>query len=254
MRRLSGFLTTVALIAGMVGCGDGSVGEEAVTFADRNLEAEIREAIAIPQGPIYPSDLEGLSSLNATQRNIADLTGVEYCTSLTELDLSHNYYISDISALANLTHLTELCLHSNEIGDISALAHLTNLTELLLGYNRIGDVSPLADLTNLAVLSLQVNQISDISSLANLTNLTELYLASNQITDISALSGLVSLTSLYLAYNQISDIQPLVNNPSLSEGDYVDLLDNPLSVNSIDICIPELQARGVTVHYWNGGS
>jgi len=48
MARVSIFLVTVALVMGSVGCGDGSVGEEAVTFAHRNLEAVIREAIAIP--------------------------------------------------------------------------------------------------------------------------------------------------------------------------------------------------------------
>ncbi len=39
--------------------------EEAVIFADPNLEAAIREAIGKATGPIYPSDLEGLTSLSA---------------------------------------------------------------------------------------------------------------------------------------------------------------------------------------------
>ena len=138
MKRFSIFLTTVALIAWMVGCVQPTSPEEAVTFADHNLEAAIREAIAIPEGPIYASDLDGLTSLNATRKSIADLTGLECATSLIVLELESN---------------------------------------------------------------------------------------------------------------QISDISPLVDNEGLSEGDLVDLRLNPLSSDSINVYIPQLQARGVTVHY-----
>jgi hypothetical protein len=71
---------------------------DSVTFADPNLEATIREAIDIPERPIYPSNLKGLISFSATEKNIADLTGLEYCTNLTELDLGYNQ-VSDISPL-----------------------------------------------------------------------------------------------------------------------------------------------------------
>ena len=149
---------------------------------DANLEAAIREAIHKPEGPIYPSDLEGLTSLDAPERSIADLTGLEYCTGLTELWLSSN-------------------------------------------------------------------QISDILSLAGLTSLTSLIPSDNHISDISPLAGLTSLTRLELRSNQISDILPLVDNPGLGEGDTVDLRSNPLSSDSTDVYIPQLQARGVTVYY-----
>jgi len=41
----------------------------------------------------------------------------------------------------------------------------------------------------------------------------------------------------------------LVDNPELGEGDYVSLGNNPLSSDSIDIYIPQLRARDVTVEY-----
>jgi len=41
----------------------------------------------------------------------------------------------------------------------------------------------------------------------------------------------------------------LVENEGLGEGDEVNLTDNPLSDDSINIYIPELQARGVAVNY-----
>jgi Leucine-rich repeat (LRR) protein len=49
--------------------------------------------------------------------------------------------------------------------------------------------------------------------------------------------------------NQISDISPLVDNEGISEGDTVDLDENPLSSDSINIYIPQLEARGVNVDY-----
>ena len=42
--------------------------EEAVTFADPNLEAAIREAVGKPTDPVYLSDLDGLTSLSVSER------------------------------------------------------------------------------------------------------------------------------------------------------------------------------------------
>lgn len=133
---------------------------EAVAFADPNLEAAIREAIHIPERPIYRSDLAGLTSFSASARNISHLSGLEHCIDLTHLDLSHN---------------------------------------------QIGNISPVGNLTNLAYLQLDLNGISNIS--------------------------------------------PLVQNEGLGEGDAVYLRGNPLSWNSINVCIPALRGRGVTVVY-----
>ena len=58
---------------------------------------------------------------------------------------------------------------------------------------------------------------SDLESLITLPNL-----GGNNISDISALSGLTNLEKLYLS-------------------------DNPLSQNAINIHIPQLEARGVSV-------
>jgi uncharacterized repeat protein (TIGR02543 family) len=71
---------------------------DSVIFADPNLEAAIREAIGIPDRPIYPSDLEGLTSLSALEKGISDLAGLELCVDLTYLQLDLNQ-IGDISPL-----------------------------------------------------------------------------------------------------------------------------------------------------------
>jgi internalin A len=174
-------------------------------FPDENLEAAVREAIGKPEGALLISDLEGLTSLDASGGwNIADLTGLEHCTSLTELDLS---------------------------------------------WNQLSDLSPLSGLTSLTVLHLSWNQISDVSVLSGLTSLTELDLSDNQISDLTPLQELTNLTSLNLGGNQISDITPLVDNEGLSAWDTVDLRVNPLSAQSLNTSIPQLEARGVEVLY-----
>ena len=71
---------------------------ESVTFADPNLEAAIREAIGMPEGSIYPSDLEELTSLSASERGISDLAGLELCLYLMDLQLDLNQ-IGNISSL-----------------------------------------------------------------------------------------------------------------------------------------------------------
>jgi hypothetical protein len=186
-----------------------------VTFPDPNLEAAIREAIGKPSGPIYASDLVGLDTLFACNRSITNLTGIEYCTSLTVLDLRYNQ-ISDLSPLSGLTSLTGLILESNQISDLSPLSGLTSLTVLALDWNQISDLSPLSDLSSLTELYLDWNQISDLSPLSDLTSLIWLSLWSNQISDLSPLSGLTSLTGLILEYNQISDLSPLSGLTSLT--------------------------------------
>jgi len=244
--------------------------EDTCAFADANLEAAVREAIGKPQGPIYPSDLEDLVELNGSGKGISDLDGLECCTNLKELYLDANQ-ISNISPVASLTSLTDLDLGGNQISDISPLDGLTNLERLVLDWNQIDNLSPLANLTSLTLLDLDSNQISDISPLASLINLTvlglnyneitdidptdaltslgELRLYSNQISDVSVIADLGNLNYLDLGANQISDIFPLVANLGLSAGDTVYLGSNPLSDESENTYIPQLEERGVIVDY-----
>ena len=222
--------------------------DEVVVFVDPYLEAAVRQTIGILERPIYTWDMEQLTEFVAEWVPISDLSGLEYATHLRYLNLRGNQ-ISDIMPVTNLTNLTELSITYCPLSDISPLTSLINLTRLYLLWNLVSDIAPLANLTSLTHLTLVLNQISDISPLASLTSLTNLYLANNQISDISPLESLTCLSELALQLNQISDIYPLVQNAGLSTGDVVRLVGNPLNSDSINIYIPELEARGVTVYY-----
>ncbi len=137
----------------------------------------------------------GFTSLAANDREITNITGLEYATNLTELVLNGNN-ISDISALSGLTALTDLNLSDNNISDISVLSKLTALTRLDLSDNNISDISVLSKLTALTWLDLHGNKISNLDALVGLINLQILQLHSNRITDIGEFRKLTVLTSL----------------------------------------------------------
>ena len=215
------------------GGGTPSGGGDAVTIADDSLRAVIADSLGkAPDAPITREEMATLTSIEAPNKGIRNLTGLEHATDLRQLNLGVNDEwvnsndISDLSPLSNLTNLTHLWLRDNAISDIRALSNLTNLARLSLGGNSISDISALSNLTNLARLSLGGNSISDISALSNLTNLTSLRLGANSISDIRALSNLTNLTGLWLNVNNISDISALSNLINLT---HLWLNDNSIS-------------------------
>lgn len=168
--------------------------DKIVTFADPNLEAAVREAIAIPTGDIHQSNLKELTTLSANSEDIINLTGLEHCINLVELSLS-----------------------SNQISDLFPLAGLTSLAELDLGDNRITNIAPLSNLNSLTYLDLSTNEIDNVSALSSLTKLINLDLSDNLLNDVTPLFGLESLTKLRLAWNPISLISPIANLTKLAD-------------------------------------
>ena len=222
--------------------GDGSITN--VDVPDANLRAVIADSLGkASDAPISKVEMASLNRLEASDKNIRDLTGLEFAINLTWLDLGQRFgnsneisnlslsplsglislewldlssnSISDVSALSGLTSLRWLNLEETRISDVSALSGLTSLRWLDLYYNSISDVSALSGLTSLVDLDLSYNSISDVSTLSGLTSLVELNLLSNSISDVSTLSGLTSLESLGLDDNSISDVSALSGLTSL---------------------------------------
>ena len=167
---------------------------DAIEFADANLERAVREALDRPSGPLTAADLATLTVLNANDRGIQSLAGLEHATALQELYLRSNE-ITDVSPLASLTNLQRLSLWGNEVEDISPLASLTNLQRLSLWGNEVVDVSPLASLTKLYWLQLGDNSIADITPLASLTKLRWLSVVNNALSQHAAEQQLADLVA-----------------------------------------------------------
>ena len=192
-----------------------------VQIPDPNLRAAIAEELGkSPNAPITAEEMEGLGRLDARNRSIQDLTGLQFAINLrSRLDLRDNQ-ISNISPIAGLTELRELEINRNTISDISPVRGLTNLTLLVFKGNQISDISPIAGLINLQGLYISDNPISDISLVRGLINLTHFDLHETLVTDLSPVAGLINLEHLGFG-NNISDLSPLsglINLKRISAG------------------------------------
>ena len=181
--------------------------------------------------------------LNLSYNNLSDISGLADFVFAQSLQLNGNS-ISDIGPLSDLLQLTRLELANNKISDIGPLSDLLQLTHLELANNKVSDIGPLATLERLVYLNLGGNGISEIPSLSALESLRTLILADNAVSDIDALGEANGLAVLDLTGNRVTDISSLASLPSLSS---LHLLDNPLGADSVNIHLPELRSRGVTV-------
>jgi len=115
-----------------------------VNIPDKNLKLALRKATNMPLGVLTKSVLAKVSTLEAPDSGIADLTGLEHCTQLTTLDLRRNQ-IASIGPLEGLASLQYLDLGGNTIANIQPLGGLYALTFVSLWGkgNEILDFSPL---------------------------------------------------------------------------------------------------------------
>ena len=182
-----------------------------VEFHNDPLEAVVREAIQRPVGEIYHRHLRTMKVLDASNRRLTQLDGIELMPNLAELDLSGNR-LSDISALAGLAKLAKLNLRSNNVRDISPIAGLSALKYLNLYDNRnIDNIHPVEGLVNLKTLILANVPVGDqVEALSGLSRLEKLNLRNAGMDDISFLSDLKDLEYLNLYGNQgILSLAPL---------------------------------------------
>ena len=213
-----------------------------VHIPDPNLRASIAETLGVQV--IRASDMDKLTELRASSKNISDLTGLEHarnleklwikdnpqlddnpldlsplakCTNLVILD-TKGTRIADFSPIAGLTKLEWLWLQvDSAVNDMSSLASLTNLRELVFYGGDVVDISSLANMTELRKLTVKHNAVVDVSPLANLTKLEFLSLHNNRIADLSPLAALTNLSQLSISVNEIEDISPLAGLINLRE-------------------------------------
>ena len=199
------------------------------------------------------SDLSPLAELTKMKRldlcidfDVKDLTPLSGMTQLEELQLygtsnnNNNSGLTDLSALAGMTHLTSLRIDLGTVEDFSPLSGMTQLQELRMYGNFItDDLSFLRGLTELRTLNMVSSNGSegapvqeDLTDLSGLTKLTDLQLdapvadlhgleplvnlralqmygSNSTYTNVDALAGLTELTSLYLPYRVYNDSNPL---------------------------------------------
>ena len=109
-----------------------------VVIADGGLDAAIRDTLHKPTGPLTQQDLLTLTNLNASNRSIFSLEGLEFASNLVSLDLQSNF-LASASIPSTLTKLTTADLSFQFIGmrNCSFPNTLTNLSRVLVKINAL---------------------------------------------------------------------------------------------------------------------
>ena len=193
-----------------------------VEFDDPALAAAVHDALARERRGAPGADYRRITRLDAENRGIESLAGIEQLTNLEVLNVRGNP-IHDVSPIAALPRLRELNLRDTNTPDLAAarldeLAALPELRELNLRHNRgpshpespddharIRDIAVLAGFTRLEYLDLSDNHIDDIAPLASLTRLARLDLRDNRLEsdNLRALGALTELEYLNLRGNRV---------------------------------------------------
>ena len=182
-----------------------------------NLRAAIAEALGkSPNAPITTEELERLKELDAPDRGIHDLTGLQLATNLEWLHLGENQ-ISNLSPIAGLINLKVLRFSRNNVSDLSPIAGLINLRYLAFHTNNVSDLSPIARLINVEVLRFSVNNVSDLAPLVGLINLKHIFSWGNPVSDLSPLTGLTKMEEIDICGADLSDLTPLARLTGLKE-------------------------------------
>ncbi len=188
-----------------------------VQIPDPNLRAAIAEVLGkSPTAPITVGEMEGLERLDIGNRNIKDLTGLQFAINLSQLYLYDNQ-ISDISPLAGLINLKRLGFPDNNISDLSPIAGLINLEWLYCARNNASDLSAFRGLTNLEYVSFSSNNVSDLSPFSGLMNLKRIRSWGNPLSDLSPLAGLTNMEGVNICGADLSDLTPLASLTGLKE-------------------------------------
>ena len=150
-------------------------------------------------------NLKNLRVLFLVENHISKIEGVDMLPKLYDLDFGSNK-IKQIENLDNLApHLVRLSLAKNRIRYITNLSALTNLTFLTLQANKLDKIQGLDTLVNLKELYLSQNFIEKIENLEKLVKLEILDLAFNKISKLENIEKLTELTDLWLNNNNISN-------------------------------------------------
>ncbi len=139
-RKVLTACVTLVVLAGVTGCDLISP----VYIPDKALSKVVRAAVGKPLGVVTREDMAKIKEIQAAGMGIVDLQGLQYCESLSVLNLGGNAVVS-LAPLAGLRNLSRVNLSENQLGSIEAVSGWFYLEELQLygEKNLIWDWRPL---------------------------------------------------------------------------------------------------------------
>lgn len=142
---------------------------------DDNLRKELNELLIkdLDNHLFLKSELELFTTLDLSNKEISDLSGLECAINLTDLNLNDNN-ISDLTALETMTKLSNLSAANNNIEDLEPLSKLVNLVSIDFTNNSIANIAPISKLLNLNTIKFKNNNITDKSAINIASNISSL--------------------------------------------------------------------------------
>ena len=209
--------------------GEGDVDEQNVQpkateniddwMPDKNLQKIVSESLGIGVQDVTKDNIKTLSILNSNRkdRNINNLEGLQYATSLTSLQI-YAKGLTDLSPIKSIASLKKLALTDSSVSDFSMFDVNTSLEFLDLSPSKVYADSDRSTDVDTLYNDNSVRQISE--KFPNLSNLrlrgycngqsyTDFPTYTGKITDVSPLAKLKNLTYLDVTCNEITDFSML---------------------------------------------
>ncbi|ULC59707.1 T9SS type B sorting domain-containing protein [Flaviramulus sp. BrNp1-15] len=195
----------------------------AQTFVpDDNFEQTLID-LGYDSGPlddlVTTTNINSVTDLDVSGKNISDLTGIEDFTSLSILNCSDNQ-LSGLNISQN-TGLTELYVFNNQITNIDVT--LLNDLKIFWCYNNLLSILDISQNTDLISLVCNNNNLSDLNT-SNNTSLNVLVCSQNQITALDV-SNNTTLSRFECGNNLLTNLD-VSTNTNLS---YLSCEQNDLS-------------------------
>ena len=109
----------IGCICSLIAVGIASAQEE--WMPDSNLRQAVRDELGLPNEiPLQPAEMRRLTRLEASSRQITDLTGLEHAIHLTYLGIARNA-IQALTPLSGLIRLESIVGFDNEISRSHAI-------------------------------------------------------------------------------------------------------------------------------------
>lgn len=258
-------------------------------ITDLSPVADLTDLLALYAHDNPVASLDPVAGLTKLQRielsnnavtSLAPLAGLD---ELIRVGAAHMPLVTDLSPLSGKPIQSLWLNGSSGIDDFSVIAEFTGLVHLLVGGTQFddADLQMVSSFTALQRLQLWTDTgISDLSPLTGLP-LTELDIGGTAVSDLSPVHGMGDTLAVFYAYalgltepdiafltdfpllstvwlqgNSLTGIAPLVDNPNISAGDFIDLRFNCLELADESLAmtqVAQLLDRGVVVDYEEQG-
>jgi formylglycine-generating enzyme required for sulfatase activity len=176
-----------------------------VSIPDTNLNAVVRATLQKPTGPLTESDMLGLITLSAGDKQISRVDGLEFARNLNVLDLDSNS-ITNFSIGSALTNLVILDVFGNHLTNFNLSNASTKFTIIDAAFNSMAQCFIPDGLTNLQTLFLEDNALTNFNLPDGLTALTQLDLSENNLASFTVRPEMTNLISLSIFANQLTNL------------------------------------------------